>query len=213
MLSQIHLLKPTIQTYAWGSKTAIPELIGQPNPGDEPQAELWMGAHPKAPSRLVCGDQRIPLNEAIAAYPREILGPAVAEAFANQLPFLFKVLAAEEPLSIQAHPNLEQAREGFARENAAGIPLDAPARNYRDDNHKPELLCALTEFFALVGFRRPETIPPLFERLGASALRDCLAPLRQSPSRDGLRAFFEALMALPVAVRRRALEQAAAGAA
>ena len=152
-MKQICQLDNVIQEYAWGSRTMIADLLGCPSPSDVPQAELWMGAHPKAPSNVVAGGERVSLAAGIEAAPAEILGTRVSKQFGGRLPFLFKVLAAAEPLSIQAHPTLAQAREGFARENEANIPVDAPDRNYRDDNHKPEIICALTPFWALNGFR------------------------------------------------------------
>jgi mannose-6-phosphate isomerase len=160
----IALLENTIENYAWGSRTAIPSLLGM-EPDGKPQAELWIGAHPKAPSRL----NGMRLDEVIASDPARVLGDRVALKF-GALPFLMKVLAAAEPLSIQCHPNRAQAKEGFARENAAGIPLGAAHRNYRDDNHKPELIVALTEFRALKGFRTREEIAARlgpFDDLGA----------------------------------------------
>jgi mannose-6-phosphate isomerase len=129
----IKLLKNTVQNYAWGSLTAIPELLGERNRSLEPRAELWMGAHPKASSFVNYNGQWLPLTELIARYPREILGNDVALAFGNKLPYLFKVLAAAKPLSIQAHPSLNQAKEGFERETDLGIDIDAPNRNYKDD--------------------------------------------------------------------------------
>ena len=125
----------TPRNYAWGSPTAIAELLGLP-PTGEPQAELWLGAHPVSPSVLVDN------------------GRPITDLFPEGLPFLLKVLAAASPLSLQAHPTLSQARAGFARENAARIPLDSPSRNYKDALHKPEALVALTDGFqALCGFR------------------------------------------------------------
>jgi mannose-6-phosphate isomerase len=152
----IALLENQIENYAWGSRTAIPSLLGV-EPDGKPQAELWIGAHPKAPSTV----DGIALDVAIAASPERWLGRRVAERF-SALPFLLKVLAAAEPLSIQCHPDRAQAREGFARENAAGISIDAPHRNYRDANHKPELIVALTRFRALKGFRPHEEIAQRF---------------------------------------------------
>ena len=139
-MQKIGLLKNTIQEYAWGSTQAIPNLLEQRNPGNKPQAELWMGAHPKAPSLVQYHGQWVSLLDLINKSPVEVLGKNAAKNFNNKLPYLFKVLAAAKPLSIQAHPNAHQAREGFERENAQGIPLDAPYRNYRDANHKPECI-------------------------------------------------------------------------
>lgn len=152
-MDRICRLKNVIQPYAWGSRTAIAELLGDPFPSETPQAELWMGAHPKAPSEVSHEGRWIPLDGLIESNPISVLGPVAAGRFENRLPYLFKVLAAAQPLSVQAHPSRQQAQEGFDRENRAGIPIDAPHRNYRDSNHKPEIICALTRFWALCGFR------------------------------------------------------------
>ncbi len=162
-------LKNQVQHYPWGSKQAIPDLLGEENPEDLPWAELWMGAHPKAPSTAISDEGEIPLNVLVAGDPDFFLGPEVGHTFGARLPFLFKVLAAEEPLSIQAHPDLEQARRGFADEEKRGIPVNAPERNYRDENHKPELICALTPFTAMCGFRRPGEIAAYLEPVKAAA--------------------------------------------
>ena len=150
---RIRRLQNPVMPYAWGSRTAIADLTGRPVPSPQPEAELWMGAHPKAPSQVIYNGRTVSLRDWIAQAPEAVLGENVIQRFGNQLPFLFKVLAAAEPLSIQAHPNMAQARTGYERENRAGIPLDAPQRNYRDGNHKPEILCALTEFWGVNGFR------------------------------------------------------------
>jgi len=113
-----------------------------------------MGAHPKAPSEVEVDGVWRSLIDVIAADPVSVLGADAAEAFSNRLPFLFKVLAADRPLSIQVHPDMNQARDGFKRENQSGIPIDAPDRNYKDASHKPECLCAVTRFEAMKGFRR-----------------------------------------------------------
>ncbi len=146
-------LDNVIQEYAWGSTTAIQALLGQEANLGKPQAELWMGAHAKAPSTVIDGANRTLLSDLIQENPCKILGDEVASKFSSRMPYLFKVLAAEKPLSIQAHPSKENAQKGYFRENRAGIPQNAPNRNYRDDQHKPELLCALTTFWALCGFR------------------------------------------------------------
>jgi mannose-6-phosphate isomerase len=143
-------LANSVRPYAWGSTDFIPTMLGHEVTG-EPVAELWIGTHAGAPSRI--GHSERSLAEAIAADPQRLLGPAVLEQFGADLPFLLKVLAAAQPLSIQAHPTMEQASAGFAAENERGLPIDAPHRNYADPNHKPELICALTDFEALCGFR------------------------------------------------------------
>lgn len=167
-MGRIFLLDNTVQTYAWGSRTAIAELTGRANDADEPQAELWIGAHPRGPSKVLDGDDHRPLRARIAEAPEAWLGPTVADRF-GQLPFLVKVLAAAEPLSIQCHPSAAEARAGFEREDRAGVPLDAPNRTYRDPNAKPELLCALTKFRALKGFRPVEDVRRDLAALGVPA--------------------------------------------
>ncbi|MBW2576423.1 MAG: mannose-6-phosphate isomerase, class I, partial [Deltaproteobacteria bacterium] len=164
-------MRNTVQEYAWGSYTAIPELLGNVSPAKVPQAELWMGAHPKAPSMVKCGGDWKSLLELIEKNPQDILGEKVAEKFDNSLPYLFKVLAAAKPLSIQAHPSRDQAKQGFERENRQGIPIDAFNRNYKDDNHKPECICALTLFWALNGFRKISGILTLMEKICTHGLR------------------------------------------
>ena len=184
----IALLENPIQEYAWGSRTAIAELLGRSTPAPRPQAEMWMGAHPRAPSRVRLDGRRLSLIEWIERNPDEVLGAAVRERFAGRLPFLFKVLAVERPLSIQAHPDARQAREGFAREEELGIVRDAPERCYRDRSHKPELICALTPFRALRGFRSVAQIRALLDALDAPSLapeRACrAAAINRFKSRD-----------------------------
>jgi mannose-6-phosphate isomerase len=162
----MHLLSNTIRNYAWGSTTAIAGLLGH-EPSGQPEAELWIGAHPDAPSRPIDGPDGESLASLIAADPGAALGAESVEAFGPRLPFLLKVLAAESPLSLQVHPRLDQAKAGYAAEEAAGVDRSAPHRNYKDDNHKPEMVFALTPFEALSGFRRPAEAAGLFERLTA----------------------------------------------
>ena len=195
-MKSIGVLKNTIQEYAWGSKTAISGLLGLRTVTDAPQAELWMGAHPKAPSSVHCDGRWRSLLELIEKDPEEVLGKAAALRFSNKLPFLFKVLAAANPLSIQAHPNRDQARKGFARENEQGIPLDAPRRNYRDDNHKPEIICALTQFWALNGFRSISEILALLDRIEIPSLAGSTKSLRKCPNQEKLRSLFHHLITL-----------------
>ena len=149
----MYALTNVLRPYAWGSTTAIATLLGRA-PSGAPEAELWLGAHPDSPSvaKLLDGPAK-PLDALIAGDPEGTLGPEVRAAFGDRLPFLVKILAAGSPLSLQVHPNLDQARIAFAAEEAAGVPHDAPHRNYKDDNHKPEMILALTDFEALCGFR------------------------------------------------------------
>lgn len=190
----MQLLQGAIRTYAWGSRTAIPEFTGRPVPAAHPEAELWFGAHPGDPAML---DSGVSLLTAIAADPEGQLGPAVRDAFGDVLPFLVKVLAADEPLSLQAHPSAQQAAEGFRREEQRGLPVNSPVRNYRDPNHKPELLMALTDFHALAGFRPAARSVALMRALAVPALEPYIALLAETSDADGLRAVFTTWITLP----------------
>jgi len=183
--------------YAWGSRTAIATLQGRHVPSPTPEAELWMGAHPLAPSRLTRDGAHTDLAAVIAANGRRELGERVRSSFGARLPFLLKVLAAEEPLSLQAHPTEAQARAGFEDEERRAVPLTAPHRNYKDPHHKPELLSALTPFEALCGFRQAGETLALFEELGVRHRHGFLAPLHTSPDTTGLAESFRTLMTLP----------------
>ncbi len=204
-MKTIAILKNSIQEYAWGSHTAIPDLLGKPHPWDRPQAELWMGTHPKAPSQVRYEGQSVSLSTLIETYPQEILGNAAAQKFDNHLPYLFKVLAAAKPLSIQAHPSREQAKEGFEREDRLDIPLDAPDRNYKDDRHKPECICALTPFWGLNGFRRIPDILFLMERTCSKRVTDEFADILNSKGTKGL---FHTLMTMDDARKNEVVEDA-----
>lgn len=194
----MELLENTVRPYAWGSRTVIAELLGEQVPSAHPQAELWLGAHPDDPSRLVGpGGARTSLLDALRAEPDRLLGADRASRWAGTLPFLLKVLAADEPLSLQAHPSLDQARAGFALEDAAGVDRAAAHRNYRDANHKPELICALTEFHALVGFRDPTVTVALLRALDVPELAGHAGLLAAQPDADGLRALFTTWITLP----------------
>lgn len=195
-MKNIGILNNTVQEYAWGSYTAIPKLLGNDSPTNTPQAELWMGAHPKAPSKVKLNGEWMSLMKLIEKNPKDILGKVVAEKYNNRLPYLFKVLAAAKPLSIQAHPSQAQAKEGFIRENSLGIPFDANNRNYKDDNHKPECICALTFFWALNGFRKISGILALLEKICPQGLKSDLNNLRVEPNSLGLKKFFQAIMTM-----------------
>ena len=143
-----------MQNYAWGGTEFIPQLIGQPVTSEK-CAEYWMGAHEKAPAIVEPSGEK--LNELIAAAPELMLGKAVFQQF-GRLPFLFKVLDVRDMLSIQVHPSKSEAERGFARENKLGIPLSAAQRNYKDDNHKPEIMVALGDFWLLHGFKSPDKL-------------------------------------------------------
>jgi len=188
----VQIIEGIARNYDWGSPTAIPEILGRP-PTGEPVAELWLGAHPSAPSVLRPDDT--PLDRVVARDPVAALGADPAQAF-GRLPFLLKILAASAPLSLQAHPSAAQAEAGFAREEAAGIPVDAPERSFRDRSHKPELICALTEFDALCGFRPPEATIAVFESIGTPRLVGIAERLRADGSPAGIARVLEGVLTL-----------------
>ena len=195
-MNRILKLQNTIQPYVWGSHTAIAQLLGQTTPSEHPQAELWMGAHPKASSKVWFQGRWQALDDLLRKDPLPFLGEAVVKRFGSQLPYLFKVLAVEKPLSIQAHPSQELAEAGYLRENQQGVGLSAPHRNYRDAHHKPECICALTEFHALCGFRAPEEIRSLLDPVWPAAYKAHLNNLKSMQDGAGLRHFFSRLMTM-----------------
>ncbi len=195
-MAEVLVLDNRIQNYAWGSRSFISELLGRRTPSALPEAEMWIGAHPKAPSAIQEPAGLGTLEDAIEKDPVGVLGADTCDRFGNQLPFLFKVLAAAEPLSIQAHPSHEQARRGWDRENAEGIAIDAPHRNYRDPNHPPELLCALSPFVALKGFRTQEEIVRQLELVARPELSHELGRLARERTPGALRALLARLLTL-----------------
>lgn len=206
-------LHNTIQNYAWGSKTALTELFGIPNHESLPMAEIWMGAHPKSSSKLITSSNKDiplfsqalandiddtvktlqPLNEYIQNNLTMHLGEFAAQKF-GELPFLFKVLCANEPLSIQVHPSKSAAIKGFERENRESIPLDSPIRDYKDPNHKPELIYALTDFIAMNAFRTLEDITLLLTPLINS--HPLINYFLEHPNSETLAELFEGLLKL-----------------
>ncbi|GAB2872531.1 mannose-6-phosphate isomerase, class I [Streptomyces deserti] len=198
-------LDNTIRPYAWGSPTAIPHLLGV-EPTGEPQAEMWMGAHPGAPSRTDRGT----LVEVIDADPEKELGPASVAKFGPRLPFLLKILAAGAPLSLQVHPDREQAKQGYEDEERRGIPVGAPHRNYKDANHKPELICALTEFDGLCGFRDPLQAAGLLDDLGVDSLKPYVDLLHAHPEDAALREVLTAILSADPEEMARTVAEAAA---
>ncbi len=193
----MELLRGAIRTYAWGSRTAIAEFTGRPVPAAHPEAELWLGAHPADPARLETDDGESSLLEAVVADPEGQLGSVARSRFGDVLPFLVKVLAADEPLSLQAHPSAEQAVEGYLREEKLGIPLASPMRNYRDTSHKPELLVALQPFEALAGFRPAALTVELLRALAVGDLDPYIGLLNDQSDADGLRALFTTWITAP----------------
>lgn len=162
-MNQIHALENSIQHYDWGNTTFIPQLLQRKNSTNRPYAELWVGAHRSAPSKLRLGARQHNLYELIQADPTRWVGERCRTRFGAKLPFLLKVLSAEKGLSIQAHPNLQQAQAGYAAEERRQIAHTDAQRTYKDQSHKPELMCALTPFWAMCGFRSPQEIATTFQ--------------------------------------------------
>jgi len=192
----------SLQNYAWGSKTALTELYGIANPQHLPMAEMWMGAHPKSPSWVEINGEKHSLRELIDADKAQLLGKPVAERF-GELPFLFKVLCADQPLSIQVHPSKSAAEAGFDKENAAGIELTAAERNYKDANHKPELVYALTPFLAINGFREMHEIISLLQPVAGA--HPAIAQFLQHADSEGLAQLFASLLSSAGETKSRAL--------
>ncbi|CAJ1501829.1 mannose-6-phosphate isomerase, class I [[Mycobacterium] kokjensenii] len=207
----MELLRGAIRTYAWGSRTAIAEFTGRPVPAMHPEAELWLGAHPGDPAWLETDSGEVSLLDELNKDPEGQLGAVAQGRFGDRLPFLVKVLAADEPLSLQAHPSAVQAVEGYEREERLGVPVSSPIRNYRDTSHKPELLVALQPFEALAGFRpvartvellralAVSDLDPFIELLGGEAGNDRpgLDPADAQSDADGLRALFTTWITAP----------------
>lgn len=198
------LMQNPIQGYDWGSHDSLTTLFGIANPEGKPQAELWMGAHPNGCSDVVVAGQPQKLSTLIERAPAAVLGEATFARFGS-LPFLFKVLCAEKALSIQVHPSKAQAEAGFAKEEAAGIDAKAANRNYKDPNHKPELVFALTPYQAMNGFRDIPAILALFERVNLPAIAELTAALAASQNEAGLQHFFHQLLVLEGARKEEAL--------
>jgi mannose-6-phosphate isomerase len=196
-MPRVDLLDPMVQPYAWGSRTAIAELQGRQAPAAGPEAELWMGAHPSAPSGLDRGGVRATLDAVIAADPAGELGAECAKRFGGRLPFLLKVLAAEKALSIQVHPSREQAEAGFREETELGLRPGDKARNYVDDWPKPEILCALTRFEVLAGMRTAADAAELLRELGVGELEPAAADLAAAPVPEALTAALGRVLSWP----------------
>ena len=195
-------LQGALRNYPWGSHTLLAQLRGTQVPSEAPEAELWFGAHSAAPSQVAGRG----LDAVIAADPEGTLGKRVAARYGSHLPFLLKLLAADEPLSIQAHPSRSQAKAGFAREEEEGIRLDDPTRNYKDPNPKPELIVALTPFEALAGFRPLAQTREFFAALNCEELDHYASLLDATSEEAGLRAVFTTFISLPEDVRKTLID-------
>ncbi|ADT85316.1 mannose-6-phosphate isomerase, class I [Vibrio furnissii] len=198
------VMKNQIQNYAWGSIDSISQLFDIANPEQQPQAEIWMGAHPNGCSEVELNGQPCLLSELIAQDKARFLSQQTAAQF-GELPYLFKVLAAAQALSIQVHPSKEEAQAGYAAENAAGIDRAAAHRNYKDPNHKPELVYALTAYQAMNGFRGIPAIVAHFEPLNIAPIQPLVDALRHQQTEQGLQQFFTQLLSLTGDLKQQAV--------
>jgi len=204
MQTNLFKLDNVIQNYVWGSKTSIADLFGIENKDGSPLAEIWMGAHPNGCSKIAATGEL--LSEMISNNPSDTIGEYTQQRF-GELPYLFKVLAADKPLSVQVHPKLSDAQSGFEKENKLGIALNAFNRNYKDANHKPELVYALTFYRAMNGFRSLNDMISIFEQAAVATLADDLAALKSNQNSDGLRTFFTTVMSLSGEQKAQALAE------
>lgn len=207
MKQTIWKLENCIKDYDWGSIDSITTLFGIKNPSPKPMAEIWMGIHPLGCSKIIgLNGEKINLNALINQNPLQILGKNTYQLFGT-LPYLFKVLAANKPLSIQVHPTKADAKKGFEKENKLGIDLHSPNRNFKDPNHKPELLYALTPFKAMNSFRPIEQILSFFSQLTIPILNHELAQLQNNPYPKQLKHFFQFLLNLSPDQKLQAIHQ------
>ena len=183
----IHKLQGTVQNYSWGGTTFLPKLLSIENPNHKPFAEYWLGIHAGGPASIEVNQQAVLLSDAIATDPKAALSEPVLNHFGG-LPYLFKVLDVKDMLSIQVHPTKEYAKVAFEKEEAAGIALNAPNRNYKDTNHKPEIMLAMSEFWLLHGFKSEAKILETLENIAEFQV---LVPLYKS---EGLKGLYQFLM-------------------
>lgn len=191
----MYRLDHVLRDYAWGSTTALPELLGVPATGG-PLAELWLGGHPDSPAGVQGEAGVVPLDRFVADEPSTTLGAASLERFGDRLPYLLKLLAADQALSLQVHPTSARAAEGFAEEEQAGVPKDARERRYKDPYHKPEMVVAVTEFHALCGLRPVEDTLALLQSLDVDhpGADELLRVLDQDDESVALRTAFDFLL-------------------
>lgn len=204
---KIFRLEGKVQHYDWGGSRFLPALLHIENTGNKPFAEYWMGGHPNASSvLLIPGDAPQTVHALVQEEKEKVLGKPVYDRF-GRLPYLFKVLDVKDMLSIQVHPAKKAAEEAFAHENSLGVPLTAPHRNYKDDNHKPELMVALGDFWLLHGFkpqaammevlkRVPELqwLLPVFEQQGYRGLYQTVMEMEQPRLQEALKPLLDRIL-------------------
>ncbi len=189
--------------YFWGDTKFIPKLLNLKNPGKTPFAELWIGAHKNAPAKTIINGFEINLFDLIHLAGKKILGKKVYKKFGDNLPFLFKLLSSAYPLSIQAHPDKKQAEDGWKRENGKGP-------NYKDNNHKPELISAITDFWALIGFRNTNDIIIQFKKLNIEEFSPALNKLKsetKSKKKESLKTFYASIMNFPQSKKNKIIKK------
>ncbi len=202
----IFRLDNPIKNFEWGCKYALSELFSIPNPNMQPQAELWMGAHSNGSSRLYIGEDEWSLEDAINSDPAYWLGQKTEE-YGNKLPFLMKILAANQPLSIQVHPSKAAAGIGYAKENTLRVAFDAPERNYKDPNHKPELVYAITPYLAMNGFRELDVIYKFFSTIELPSIASLVLVFLSEPNERSLKKLFTAILQLNDSEKMRVLSE------
>lgn len=209
MKKNLFKLNNIIQNYIWGSKTSIQELFDIENLNQDPQAEIWMGAHPNGCSQVLVNDNPVLLSEFINTNKSAVLSLDTAEKF-GELPYLFKVLAAGNALSIQVHPNKQEAEIGYKKEDELGIDRKAANRNYRDPNHKPELVYALTPYQAMNGFRVFDDILSLFSQVTSGSqmpyVQSLLNNFQHNVSSSGLQDFFTGILSLDDSEKQQSID-------
>ncbi|MBP6358796.1 MAG: mannose-6-phosphate isomerase, class I [Sediminibacterium sp.] len=183
----VHKLQGTVQHYSWGGASFLPKLLSIENPNHKPFAEYWLGIHAGGPASIEVNQQAVLLSDAIATDPKAALSEPVFNHFGG-LPYLFKILDVKDMLSIQVHPTKEYAKVAFEKEEAAGIALNAPNRNYKDINHKPEIMLAMSEFWLLHGFKSEAKILETLENIAEFQV---LVPLYKT---EGLKGLYQFLM-------------------
>ena len=201
-------IEPAFKFYEWGSTESIQKLTGRDELKGKTAAEMWMGDHPSGPNWIVDGEKHIPFHSLVREEPEKLIGEKGCSKFGKRIPFLFKVLAAEKPLSIQAHPSKKQAEEGFERENILEIPLDDFSRGYKDNNHKPEIILALTDFKMMKGFRNYESIKDNFKNYCPGTSAFLFEGMEDLSERRKLKTFFSRVLGGCKSDCRKMIEEA-----
>ncbi len=207
IISKLFLLEPAFKYYDWGSASSIQEITGRKELGGKTAAEMWMGDHASGPNMVKTGNSLIPFHRLLESEPEKILGRNAVSRFGKTLPFLFKLLASSKPLSIQAHPSRKQAEEGYERENILEISLDDFTRGYKDRNHKPEIMLAVTDFTMMKGFRKYSIITENFRKYCPSSSHQLFSSTSEYPEEKKIKSFFRNIMSASISEIRRMTEE------